>query len=245
MDRKRYYQSEHEVAYRAIEKRGLNQWNDLFVEQGAFTYEQFLNRPFLERVLATFEFSADSRVFEYGCGTGPAACFLADRGFSVDAIDLVPEAINIARRMAEELALHVQFDVADIVQFEPSASGYDMVLDSYCLQSIVTNEHREAVYSIVRDLLAADGLYVISTALRNPNRQDGPGYYLEESTGMYYREAPEDCDAGERIEIDGVYYIPHRRHHTRDALVRELEINGFEVLDFNGPELGDLVCRRR
>jgi len=39
-------------------------------------------------------------VLEYGCGTGAAACFLAAQGFRVDAVDLIPQAITLARRFA-------------------------------------------------------------------------------------------------------------------------------------------------
>lgn len=102
----RYYQAEHEAAYREIERLRYTQWNDLFDERGAWTYDNFQNRAFLERVIPQLDVPAASTpsVFEYGCGTGPAACFLAARGFEVDAIDLIPEAIAIARRMAEERA---------------------------------------------------------------------------------------------------------------------------------------------
>ena len=74
----RYYQAEHESAYRKIEELGYTQWNDLFDQ--AWTYDHFQNREFLERILPTLDLPAAAQVLEYGCGTGPAACFLAARG---------------------------------------------------------------------------------------------------------------------------------------------------------------------
>ena len=143
---------------------GSTQWNDLFDQSSAWTYDDFQNRTFLERVIPRLDLPAASatRVFEYGCGTGPAACFLAARGFRVDAIDLIPEAITLARRMAQERGVRVAFSVADICALAsaPVTRRYDLVLDSYCLQSIVTDHDRSAVFSAVRARLKPSGYYV-------------------------------------------------------------------------------------
>ena len=242
----RYYQAEHEAAYRKIEQLGYTQWNDLFNQSGAWTYDHFQNRPFLERVLPRLDLSAPSatRVLEYGCGTGPAACFLAARGFQVDAIDLIPEAIAIARRMAKERGVRVAFSVADICALasEPVTMRYDLVLDSYCLQSIVTDRDRGAVFSAVRARLKPRGSYVISTALRVPGRHDEPGFFYDASTGIYYREVPDGSVAEHAVEIDGRWHIPHRRHLSADALRDELVSAGFHVLSLEGSDSGDVVC---
>ena len=243
----RYYQAEHESAYRKIKELGYTQWNDLFDQSGAWTYDDFQNRAFLERVVARLDLPAApaARVLEYGCGTGPAACFLAARGFQVDAIDLIPEAITLARRMAEERGVRAAFRVADICDLasEPATRRYDVVLDSYCLQSIVTDQDRSALFSAVRARLKPSGYYVISTALRVPGRQDEPGFYYDASTGIYYREIPAGTVADQVVEIDGRWYLPHRRHLSADALRDELVSAGFRVLGLETSDSGDLVCR--
>lgn len=244
----RYYQAEHESAYRKIEQLGYTQWNDLFDQSSAWTYDYFQNRTFLERVIARLDFPAASatRVFEYGCGTGPAACFLAARGVQVDAIDLIPEAITLARRMAKERGVRVAFSVADICALasEPVTRRYDLVLDSYCLQSIVTDQDRGAVFSAVRARLKPHGYYVISTALLVPGRKDGPGFYYDydASNGIYYREVPAGSATDHVVEIDGRWYIPYRRHLSADALRDELVSNGFDVLGLESSDPGDVVC---
>jgi len=241
----RYYQAEHESAYRKIDQLGLTQWNDLFDQSSAWTYDNFQNRTFLERVIPRLDLPAAPApsVFEYGCGTGPAACFLAARGFQVDAIDLIPEAITIARRMAEERGVQVAFGVADICALasEPVTRRYDLVLDSYCLQSIVTDQDRRAVFSAVRARLKPSGYYVISTALRTPGREDEPGFY-DASTGICYREVPAGSVADHVVEIDGRWHTPHRRHLSADALRDELVSEGFQVLSLESSDSGDVVC---
>lgn len=243
----RYYQSEHETAYRQIEERGLSQWNDLFDPDRVWTYDHFQNRAFLERTLPQLDLPAPvaTRVFEYGCGTGPAACFLAARGFQVDAVDLIPGAIAIARRMAETRGLRVAFGVADICALaaEPVTERYDLVLDSYCLQSIVTDRDRRSLFAAVRERLNPSGYYLVSTALRAPGRTNEPGHRYDAATGIYYREIPAGSVTDHAVAIDGVWYLPHRRHRTADALREELVSEGFDVLSLEGADSADVLCR--
>ncbi len=271
----RYYQAEHESAYRDITEHGHTQWNDLFDPVGTWTYDHFQNRAFLERALQDLDIAgrhdhaqpgdlvaagdipqagslarqaeslAAPRAFEYGCGTGPAACWLAAQSFQVDAIDLIPEAIALARTLAEERGVQVAFEVADICALPSSvaAGSYDLVLDSYCLQSIVTDEDRRAVFSAVRARLKPNGYYVISTALRGPARTTEPGHHYDEPTGIYYREVPAGSAGDQVIELAGRWYVPHRRHLTADALRSELTTAGFQVLALEGSDTADVICR--
>jgi SAM-dependent methyltransferase len=226
---------------------GYTQWNDLFDEGKAWSYDHFQNRPFLERVLSQLDLPAASatRVFEYGCGTGPAACFLAAQGFQVHATDLIPEAIRIARRMAKERDVRVDFSVADICEVapEPMSRRYDIVLDSYCLQSIVTDDDRRALFSAVQARLKPTGYYLISTALYDPGRTYEADSWYDAATGICYMEVPEGSSADQAVKIDGRWHIPHRRHLTADALRDELDSAGFDVLSLESSTSGNVVCR--
>ena len=106
----RYYEREQFDAYARIKAEGLHQWSDLHDELASF--EDFPNRPFLERTLPAVAPGQRSQVLEYGCGTGPAACFLAERGYDVHGIDLVPDAIENAQQHASERELTVQHSFA-------------------------------------------------------------------------------------------------------------------------------------
>lgn len=245
----RYYHREHEAAYRRIVQLGHTQWNDLFDHSGTWTYDNFQSRGFLERAIPQLELPAPSatRVLEYGCGTGPAACFLAARGLHVDAIDLIPEAIEIGRRMADERGVRVEFSVADVCSLEstPVTEPYDIVLDSYCLQSIVTDEDRSALFAAVRERLKPSGYYLISTALYVPGRRDEPGFHYDAATEIYYQQVSVGDVADQTVEIDGHRFAPHRRHRSSDALRAELVAEGFLVLSLDDSVLGaaDVICR--
>ncbi|NUS00781.1 MAG: class I SAM-dependent methyltransferase [Kribbellaceae bacterium] len=222
----RYYYAEHQAAYRQLMAEGLTQWNDLFGE--SWTYDNFPNRAFLESVLDRFPAGGD--VLEYGCGTAPAACFLAERGFRVHAIDLIPEAIELARGFARERALDVSFEVQDVCALPPGSRQYDVVLDSYCLQSIVTDADRALVLRAVRERLK--GYYVLSTAVYDPERVYGDGFRYDDRTGICYAETAGLTE--DAVRLDGTWYLPHRRHLRPDALRAELERAGLHVIEQDG-----------
>jgi 2-polyprenyl-3-methyl-5-hydroxy-6-metoxy-1,4-benzoquinol methylase len=219
----RYYEVEPESVYRQVMREQKTQWSDVFEPENSAGFEEFPNRTFLERALPELGNPVD--VLEYGCGTGPAACFLAKRGFRVDAVDLIPEAIELARRFAAERELDVGFAVQDVCRWPAADKRYDVVIDSYCLQNIVLDEDRAAVFRGVTDRLKPAGHYLISTARYDPDRVYGNGFRYDRATGICYR--------GE---------LPYRRHLTPQALQTELTAAGFTVQAQTGD---NLICRRQ
>lgn len=242
----RYYQQEHQSAYREIAESGLQQWNDLMAPEEGWTFDEFQNRGFLNRALHTINMpgTRTPRAFEYGCGTGPAACFLASRGFQVEAMDLIPEAIDIGRTMAADRNLDVRFAVGDICNrgTEGLEQRFDLVIDSYCLQSIVTDEDRGSVFTAVKTLLAPDGHYVVSTALWNPDRRIGGDHFFEADSGTLYRAYQGEEVLDHTIQIENRRYAPHRRHLTPDQLFHELTTHGFEVMPDSEIADGNVIC---
>lgn len=227
----RYYENEHESAYWRIEREGLTQWADLFGE----SHEPggFANREFLERALPTLSGLPDeAHALEYGCGTGFTACFLAEQGFHVTAIDLVPRAIDLAQRFSQERGVQVDFAVQDICDWptEGVEQNYHLIVDSYCLQSIVLDEDRRRVFAGVRARLRPAGYYLISTAMYDKEREYEDGFSFDPATGIC-------CEVSAQGGL-----LPHRRHLTPLALRQELERSGFRILMQEGRLGGDLVC---
>ena len=54
------------------------------------TSVSFPPNPFLIETLPRLDLRPDAHVLELGCGTGPVACFLAQLGYRVHGIDVVP-----------------------------------------------------------------------------------------------------------------------------------------------------------
>ncbi len=237
----RYYEAENIEGYARIKADGLSQWSDLHETLDGF--DDFPNRACLERRLPPVTTGARVRVLEYGCGTGPAACFLAARGYQVTGIDLVPDAIELARRHAIGRRVSVRFLVEEVCRWKEDTAPedrvlFDVVLDSYCLQSIVIDSDRSRVLAGVRRRLKPDGRYLLSTAMFEPERDYGPEHYDPE-TGIVWSPTMSPMEDGRQIGAG--WYLPYRRHLTPRALRTELEGFGFRVIE-QSVTGGDVVC---
>ena len=74
-------------------------------------------------------FTPESKVLEFGCGTGSTAILHAPFVKEIDAIDVSPEMIRIAREKLEPEGIkNVRFEVADMDGFHVQPSSYDAAL---------------------------------------------------------------------------------------------------------------------
>ena len=254
----KYYFREHIDGYARVKAGGQRAWHTI---HGGKAFDDFCSRPFLEYALSRLEFAeARPQALEIGCGTGPGACFLAARGFQVDAIDLIPAAIEIAKEVAAERGLDINYQVMDVCELPVEGDQYDLIVDSYCLQAIVFDEERARVFAAVRERLRPEGYYLVSTAMFDQARfgeetvtdewtgvvyhRYGERGLIDPKTGIAYIELddpPEQYDPC--AEIAGVWYLPSRRHHRPEAMKVELEAAGFTVI-YQDEEYGEhLICR--
>jgi 2-polyprenyl-3-methyl-5-hydroxy-6-metoxy-1,4-benzoquinol methylase len=259
----RYYYPEHIEGYRRVKAEGKVTWGEI---HGSVGFESFAARGFLAAVLPTLRFDTPKpTVFNYGCGTGPDACFLAEHGFRVDAVDLIPTAIEIARQQAAARGLDVRYAVQDICELPQEGKQYDMIVDSYCLQCIVFDAERQNVFGAVRARLKPSGYYLISAAIMDEEHQQllrAEETVTDEATGIVYtrygvglidtltgvvlnplNDSP--ADLPDAVRINGAWHLPHRRHLTRAQLDRELWEAGFKVIYRYPEHAGSVVCVAR
>jgi SAM-dependent methyltransferase len=223
----KYYEAEHEAGYRRIIAEGKTSWGEI---HGLASFDDSQIRQILADSLPRAHFESTApRALEYGCGTGPGACFLAEYGMRVTGIDLSPIAIDLARREAYRRGLAIEYLVGDILTGLPGEHDFDLVVDSYCLQCIVTDADRRRLLSNVRHSLRRDGWYVIATAGYSPSRAYGQDLY-EPATGIVLEPLSEPPERYEdAVNLKGRWYLPARRHLTPEALARELHEAGFAV----------------
>jgi len=259
----RYYYLEHIEGYQRIKAEGKTAWGEIHGEEG---FENFAARGFVAAVLPTLRFDTpEPTAFNYGCGTGPDACFLAQHGFRVDAVDLIPTAIEIAREQAAARGLDIQYAVQDICDLPLEGKQYDMIVDSYCLQCIVFDAERQRVFSAVRSRLKPSGYYLISTAIMDEEHQqllDPDDTITDAATGTVYTRygdgiidietgivlrplSSEPTDLPDAVQINATWYLPHRRHLTPAQLDAELASAGFQVIYRYPEHAGSLVCVAR
>lgn len=73
------------------------------------------------------------RALDVACGLGRNALFLAEHGFSVDAIDISAAGLAIARKKALGKGLTVNWIRADLDNFALPAQAYNLIVDNFYL----------------------------------------------------------------------------------------------------------------
>ena len=265
--KQRYFLHEHLADYAMMRARGLTSRGELY---GASNFSDFSSKAFLTEMLPRLDVKAGARVLELGCGTGSGACFLAELGYQVHGIDVIPDAIDKAREIAAERGLDIEYEVMDVCDLPRQGKPYELIIDSYCSQGIVTDEDRAAMFSGVKARLAPRGYFLMSCSVFEPHREnpemrvvdgltrkvftafDGSGLWDGDTETCYnrFRVDPLRPDVGPEeyegtILVNGVWYIHRRRYRTPGNLRTELQSYELAVLEQNGEVTENAICTHR
>ena len=74
---------------------------------------------------------APGRALDLACGEGRNALWLAERGWQVTAVDFSAVGLEKARRLASERGLELVLVEADVLEWEPPAASFDLVIVMY------------------------------------------------------------------------------------------------------------------
>ena len=152
----------------------------------------------LQRVVE--ERTAPGRALDVGCGEGVQAVYLAQQGWSVDAIDFVPAALAATRARAEQAGVELELHEGDVVDHE--GGPYDLVLDSGCLHHL-PNEKRGPYRSRLDAWLAPGGDYVLVHFAHRPRVgwiPKGPKHLTRDQAVSFF--APLELQAYDEIHYD-------------------------------------------
>lgn len=136
-------------------------WNDFYEdrEKGVPFFENFPD----ENLVTYFDGGSigPGKVLELGCGPGRNAIYLAQKGCSVDAVDLSKAGLEWGKERAAEKKVHVNFIQRNIFDLDIEEGQYDFVYDSGCFHHIAP--HRRINYlEMVKKALRPKGLYSIT-----------------------------------------------------------------------------------
>jgi SAM-dependent methyltransferase len=132
---------------------------------------------YLEKHLSQHENVTDKKALVIGCGLGDDALILENHGYIVDAIDISPSAIAIAKKRHPES--NVSFQVGDIYDMPKSSIGkYDFVYEGLTIQSLPPKD-REKLVGIIVSLVATEGeLLVYANTQDDEHSYGGPPWPL-------------------------------------------------------------------
>lgn len=106
-------------------------------------------------------FTPDSKVLEFGCGTGSTAILHAPYVKHIDAIDVSQRMIEIARdKLTPEEIENIRFTVADMDRFKAEPASYDAALG---LNIVHLLDDRMSAMQEVYKALKPGGYFISST----------------------------------------------------------------------------------
>jgi len=114
------------------------------------------------------------KVLDLGCGTGENAIFLAQNGFSVVGIDLVPSAIEKAKQKAKGLGLEIDFSVGDALHLRFHSDEFDSVIDSGLFHIFDDKRRLAYIDQIAKVLRPEGGYFMLCFSEKEPTDWGGP-----------------------------------------------------------------------
>ena len=102
------------------------------------------------------------KALDLGCGSGVHTVTLAERGWTVTGVDVIPKALGRARRRIAEHGVAANVVKADVTELPPEVvgSGFDFFLDVGCFHGLATPE-RERMGQAVTAAAASDATLLL------------------------------------------------------------------------------------
>jgi SAM-dependent methyltransferase len=155
------------------------------------------------------------RALDLACGEGQNAVWLAERGWKVVGVDFADVAIVKARERAARDGVAAEFTVADLLEYEPEASAFDLALLLYF--HLPPDELRVVLARAAAALATGGTLLVIGHDRTNiehgaggpsdPTIQYTPDEIADELTGLEIEKAERvfrDVAGADRPAIDAL-----------------------------------------
>ena len=223
--RVKYYES-HEDVYKKIKKNNMSSWGEFCGKSE--TFEDFYMKEYLIAALDMVKPSANARILDIGCGTGPISCFLAGQGYNVDGIDVSRTAIEIARTNAKERDLDIHYSVDDICCVSRTGSDiYDIIIDTHCMHCITYDTDRRAAFSNIFRLLTKGGYFIMETmSIEDPSKWSHKGRIDEQ--GILWNEVKKSYPY-DKVVFEDKFWMCTRRLMSPSDLERELRQAGFSI----------------
>ena len=101
---------------------------------------------FLTEILSSASWPfAPGRALDVATGRGLNACFLAEKGFFVDAMDISEVALQEARKTAADKGLAINFIQAELEQAALPDAAYDLIINFNFLERSLIPKMKDAV----------------------------------------------------------------------------------------------------
>ncbi|HEY7218041.1 MAG TPA: class I SAM-dependent methyltransferase [Candidatus Binatia bacterium] len=148
---------------------------------------------FLKEILEAGHWDiAPGRALDIACGTGRNALFLAEKGFTVSAVDISRVGLALGARRAKERSLSISWQQADLESFQLPHAAYDLIMNINFLQRSLIPQIKSAL--IIGGHVIFETYLIDQQAIghpKNPNYLLARNELLEHFRDfhvLYYRE---------------------------------------------------------
>jgi len=117
-------------------------------------------RPVEVMLLVRYREALAGRVLELGCGAGRLTGYVAEIASAAHGVDISPVMIEYCRR-AYPRATFSEGDLSDLSEFEPGS--FDVIVATYNVIDVLGDAGRRAVLDGLHQVLATDGIVIMST----------------------------------------------------------------------------------
>lgn len=154
----------------------------------------------------------NKRALDLACGSGRHALYLAQNGFSVDAVDISKVALNTLKSRAFESITTIE---ADLDSYMPKPNSYNLIVKTNFLDRALIERAKEA--------LCLGGLFIVETYMEDSNneKQNSNSNYL-----LKIDELPKIFAKGfEILEYKTFWNEPYEKYRMKKAAIvaRKLE----------------------
>lgn len=128
---------------------------------------------------------------DIGCGLGRHSIQFAKEGFNVTSIDLSQEAIDSAKRWAQDEKLDIQFLHSDMMDIPNEDNSFDCIL----CRNVISHTDTEGIETIINkiyNLLKINGECFLTLGSKNASTYKDPkNIIVDENTKLRMDEGPE------------------------------------------------------
>lgn len=192
-----------------------------------------------EKILIKKYFKPGSSILDIGCGTGRTTIPLYESGYKITGVDITPEMIWNARKIAEAKGLEIIYEVGDAARLEYGDSSFDNALFSNNGWTQIPSEEKrlKALKEIYR-ILKPGGHFIFTAHARTL----GGGFFLfwTKQWIRFYLLKPlgfkiEELDFGDRFfarEANGTKFKQKQFIHIPDInkVKKQIAEAGFELI---------------
>lgn len=191
-----------------------------------------------EKVLISKFFKPKSTILDIWCGTGRTTIPLKNLEYNVIGIDLVPEMIGNAKKIAQSMHLKIDYEVGDTTNLKYRDNSFDNVIFSTNgFWQIPSNTKREKALKEIYRVIQPWGYFILIAHVRAKGDfnlfwiQSFLKIFLLKPLGIKIQE----IDFGDYIFIRNIDWVNLNQtqfmHITNEKnLIKQLKASGFNII---------------